>query len=31
MKARIIYIAVVASLFAGSLMENLGLSDGSDW
>ncbi len=31
MKARLIYIAVLASLFAGSVIENLGLSDGNDW
>ncbi len=31
MKARIIYLAALASLFVGGVMADLGLSDGSDW
>jgi len=31
MKARIIYIATLAAVFAGGLMADLGLSDGNDW
>ncbi len=31
MKAHALYFAVVASLFVGSLVERLGMSDGSDW
>jgi len=30
-KARVIYLAVLATLFAGSVVENLGMSDGNDW
>jgi hypothetical protein len=30
-KARVIHLAALATLFAGSVVENFGMSDGSDW